>query len=248
MPKRRSKRVIRLGAAGWSIPSRYKDVFDGDGSHLQRYARRLNGVEINSSFYRHHQAKTYARWAESVPANFRFCVKLPRALTHEGELSAQPAVLDQFVEEIGGLGSKLALLLVQLPPKMEFEVRIAKRFFREVQKRIDVPLVCEPRHPTWASPRAERVLVDFSVARVAADPPLWPGGNEPGGFDQLAYFRWHGQPRKYYSDYEAECLASLRKQIAAASGSASQIWAIFDNTAHGYALGNALAVSEAVGS
>jgi len=242
MPKRKSKSALHVGTAGWSIPSRYKEAFNGDGSHLTRYSRRLNTVEINSSFHRHHRVQTYARWAESVPAAFRFAVKVPRALTHDGALAPLPEVLDQFVEEVHGLGSKLGVLLVQLPPKLAFEAAAAKRFFRAVQKRIDVPMVCEPRHETWSSPRADRVLRDFSVARVAADPPPWPGANEPGGHDQLAYFRWHGQPRKYYSDYEAQCLAALRQQIASAR--ASQIWTIFDNTAHGHALGNAISIAD----
>ena len=40
--------------------------------HLERYARRLSAAEINSSFYRPHQRKTYERWAASVPDDFRF--------------------------------------------------------------------------------------------------------------------------------------------------------------------------------
>jgi uncharacterized protein YecE (DUF72 family) len=244
MPRRKLKSALHIGTAGWSIPSRYKETFAGDGSHLTRYARRLNAVEINSSFHRHHRVQTYARWAASVPATFRFAVKVPRALTHDGALAPLPEVLDRFIEEVHGLESKLAVLLVQLPPKLAFDEAAAKRFFRAVQKRIDVSLVCEPRHATWSSPRADRVLRDFAVARVAADPPPWPGANEPGGHDQLAYFRWHGQPRTYYSDYEAECLASLRKQVASAR--ASQIWTIFDNTAHGHALGNAISIADQV--
>jgi uncharacterized protein YecE (DUF72 family) len=238
---RLKKRMIYVGVAGWSIPSRYKDEFPGAGSHLQRYAERLNAVEINSSFHRHHRVQTYARWAESVPPHFRFSVKMPRALTHEGELTARADVLDRFVEEVGGLGDKLGVLLVQLPPKLEFNRRAASQFFKAVQRRLDVPLACEPRHPTWGPERADKLLVDHQIARVAADPVLWPGANEPGGWPGLVYFRWHGQPRKYYSDYGADCLAKLEAAVAAAR--AKQVWAIFDNTAHGHALGNALAIA-----
>ncbi|PIL39009.1 hypothetical protein CR103_15140 [Massilia psychrophila] len=51
-------------------------MFAVDGSHLERYGWRLTAVEINSSFYRPHQPKTYARWGDGVPASFRFLVKL----------------------------------------------------------------------------------------------------------------------------------------------------------------------------
>lgn len=210
---------------------------------MQRYAARLNAVEINSSFHRHHRAETYARWAQSVPAQFRFSVKMPRGLTHEGQLEARADVVDRFVDEVAGLGRKLAVLLVQLPPKLEFSRRTASQFFRAVQRRIDVPIACEPRHPSWNSKQANTLLNDYAVARVAADPAPWPGAGEPGGWAGLVYFRWHGQPRKYYSDYGAECLAKLEKEVTASR--AKHVWAIFDNTAHGHALGNALAVSDA---
>jgi uncharacterized protein YecE (DUF72 family) len=233
-----------VGVAGWSIPSRYGSELPGEGSHLERYARRLQAVEINSSFYRHHRAQTYARWAESVPKTFRFAVKAPQVFTHEGELRAHPEVLDQFADEIDGLGKKLAVVLVQLPPKLEFEAPAARRFFKAMRERIDAKFVCEPRHRSWSSEKAERLLAELSVARVAADPPLWSGGNEPGGDRGLVYFRWHGQPQKYFSDYGRECLAMLEKQIAAAK--ATEAWAIFDNTAHGHAIGNALSLTSAV--
>ena len=236
--------AVFVGVAGWSIPSRYGSALPGEGSHLERYAQRLPVVEINSSFHRHHRATTYARWAGAVPSHFRFSVKVPRAFTHEGELIARADVLDQFADEMAGLGKKLGVILVQLPPKLEFDSVATRRFFRVIRKRIDVQYVCEPRHPTWGSDRADRLLADLSVARVAADPPPWPGANEPGGDRELIYFRWHGQPRKYYSDYGRECLATLEREIAGSG--AREAWAIFDNTAHGHALGNALALKEAI--
>jgi uncharacterized protein YecE (DUF72 family) len=239
------KPVIRVGTAGWSIPALHKHRFASDGSHLERYAQRLNAVEINSSFYRHHRVQTYKRWADSVPARFRFAVKIPRALTHDGELAPIPEVLDQFAAEVHGLGSKLGVLLVQLPPKLAFEAPIARRFFRELRKRIDVPIACEPRHPSWGSQRAVDLLIQYAVARVAADPSPWPGADQPGGYEGLAYFRWHGAPRKYYSDYDQKRLESLWRQMAAARKTATAVWNIFDNTVLGHAFGNALLTTDA---
>jgi uncharacterized protein YecE (DUF72 family) len=233
-----------VGVAGWSIPSRYANELPGAGSHLERYAQRLNAVEINSSFHRHHRAQTYARWAASVPTNFRFSVKVPRALTHEVGLIAEPEVLDRFVDEVQGLGAKLAVLLVQLPPKLEFDRKTATRFFAQIRKRIDVRIACEPRHPSWGDKNAASLLRDNAIVRVAADPSLWPSANEPGGDTTCVYFRWHGQPRKYYSDYGEKCLATLEQQLT--STRAQEAWAIFDNTAHGFALSNALAVADAL--
>lgn len=235
-----NEKYLRVGTAGWSIPAPYKQLFIEDGSILERYAQLLNAVEINSSFYRHHRITTYRKWAESVPAHFRFAVKIPKTLTHNGELVPLAEVLDQFAPEVLGLGNKLEVLLVQLPPSLAFDAPVANRFFREIQKRINASVVCEPRHPSWGSEEANAVLNQCSVGRVAADPPPWPGADDVGGYRKFAYFRWHGQPRTYYSDYNRETLLHLRKQLVTASETADRVWCIFDNTALGYALGNAL--------
>lgn len=241
-----SKRKVEyVGTAGWSIPAQYKPALPEGRSHLERYSQRLRAVEINSSFYRHHQRKTYQRWSSTVPANFRFSVKVPRTLTHSGELLADAPVLDRFVDEVEGLGAKLGVILVQLPPKLAFDELSARRFFAALCRRTDAQVACEPRHPSWGSARVDRLLDKWRVSRVAADPAPWPGAGEPGGARRLAYFRLHGQPRMYYSDYDDSSLTSLRAQVSTASKRAAEVWIIFDNTALGHALGNALAVTEA---
>ena len=240
------REVTYVGTAGWAIPAQYKDALPGSLSHLERYSQRLVAVEINSSFHRHHQPQTYRRWSSSVPDNFRFSVKVPRTLTHSGELSPDAHVLDRFFDEIHGLGTKLGVILVQLPPKLVFDERTSHEFFQALRRRADVQVACEPRHPSWGSERVDRLLAIWRISRVAADPAPWPGAGEPGGARRLAYFRLHGQPRKYYSDYDEEHLASLREQVAIAWRRASEVWIIFDNTALGHALGNALAVTRTI--
>jgi len=177
IPRKASAAMIHVGTAGWSISSKYKDALPGEGSHLQRYAKQFDIVEINTSFYKHHQPQTYARWAESVSAGFRFSLKTPNTMTHEGELIAHPEVLARFAEEVSQLGDKLAVILVQLPPKLEFSAADARRFFKAFQKRLDVPLVCEPRHPTWAGPEA-RAWCESLVGRKMSPPSprSWPVG------------------------------------------------------------------------
>jgi uncharacterized protein YecE (DUF72 family) len=237
---------LRIGTAGWSVPSRYAYAFPAGRSHLERYARRLNAVEINSSFYRPHQRKTYERWAASVPVDFRFAVKVPKAMTHEQRLDDCGALLDRFVAEVAGLGDKLGVLLVQLPPKLAFEQRVANRFFRDLCRRIDAPVACEPRHASWFTPEVNDWLAERRVARVAADPAPVTGAGEPGGWNGLAYYRWHGSPRIYYSDYDDAALATLAKRLDAHRRSGVQAWCILDNTASGAALGNALALTARV--
>ena len=229
--------TIRIGTAGWSIPRASAPHFPGEGTHLQRYARLLRCAEINSSFHRPHAPATYARWAACTPSDFRFAVKVPRTITHDQQLRRARAPLDRFLDESAGLGAKRGPLLVQLPPSLAFEPRVAARFFGLLRDRHGGPVVCEPRHGTWLSSAAEALLVRFEVARVAADPPTAPGAERPGGWTGLVYFRLHGSPRKYWSRYSADYLKSLGASLRAAPP--ADAWCVFDNTASGAALENA---------
>jgi uncharacterized protein YecE (DUF72 family) len=238
---------LRVGTAGWSVPSRYVAEVPPGGSHLERYARHLNAVEIDSSFYRPHQRKTYERWAQSTPSSFRFAVKMPKAVTHEQRLADCGALLDRFVAEVTGLGDRLGVLLLQLPPTLALERRVAGGFFRNLRKRIDVPVACEPRHASWFTPGVNDWLAERCIARVAADPATAQSAGEPGGWDGLAYYRWHGSPRIYYSDYDGDALASLSQRLEVKCKQGVPTWCILDNTASGAALGNALALTAAAG-
>ncbi|RUW58022.1 DUF72 domain-containing protein [Mesorhizobium sp. M7A.F.Ca.US.008.03.1.1] len=231
-----------VGTAGWGIPTRYKDDFPQPGSHLERYAQRLPIVEIDTSFYKPHRRETYERWARSVPEHFRFAVKTPKAMTHERRLADCEMVTEAFLQQVGGLGEKLSVLLVQLPPSLPFEPDVAGEFFDMLRLRTQARLVCEPRHPSWFDAEADALLASRQVARVAADPAAVPAAAVPGGWPGLAYFRWHGAPRLYYSDYDAETLDRIARQVNAAAASGAEAWCIFDNTAAGHGLGDALEV------
>lgn len=120
--------MIRIGTAGWSIRGTIADEFPGGGTHLQRHAGRFDAVEINSSFYRPHRRATYERWSGSVPDSFRFAVKAPESVTHERRLCHCDELVDRFVAEASGLGDKLGVILVQLPPTLQFDRESVTRF------------------------------------------------------------------------------------------------------------------------
>jgi uncharacterized protein YecE (DUF72 family) len=132
---------MRIGCAGWSISSQHAHLFGDGDSHLARYATRFDAVEINSSFYGSHSAKTYAHWASSAPRGFRFSVKLPKAITHDMRLQGAGNALSKFAEEVTALGSRLGGVLVQLPPSLSFDARVAGTFFR-----CCVAALHQPRH------------------------------------------------------------------------------------------------------
>ena len=230
----------RVGCAGWSMPAAAVPDIAAAGSHLERYARVFNCVEINSSFYRPHREATYARWSSSVPATFQFSVKVPRAITHEGRLRDAEANLDAFLAQVSGLGEKLACLLIQLPPSLTFEAPIAHAFFAALRDRTSALVVLEPRHASWFTASAYETGLKFGVDWVWAHP-------RPEGIDdalvpeptELLYLRLHGAPHLYHSAYDGAFIEQTAQRMLAARGAGRRVWCIFDNTARGHAILNA---------
>lgn len=199
----------------------------------------MNCVEINSTFYRSHQAKTFERWAASTPADFRFAVKLSKTVTHGAKLCRCGAEMAAFFDNVRPLGEKLGAVLVQLPPKLAFEEGVAREFFETLRELHSGSVVLEPRHGSWFAPQVERLLREFTVARAMADPPAGSAlAGEPGGWTGLRYYRLHGSPIKYRSAYTDEFLGALAQRLRAEK-KAREVWVIFDNTASNHALGNA---------
>ncbi|QHG65457.1 DUF72 domain-containing protein [Pseudomonas putida] len=232
--------MIHLGCAGWSVSRQYADEFLQPGSHLQRYAARLAAVEINSSFYRPHLPATYARWACSVPQHFRFAVKLPRTITHELRLEGCEVALDVFLGQCQPLGDRLGCLLLQLPPSLAHDPSRDRRFFEFLRQRHAGPVAVEPRHASWQA--AQSMLVDFRIAQVAASPSRFEADAQPAGWPGLAYWRLHGEPRIYHSAYSQQYLQQLAERLQRSRAAGTATWCIFDNTASGAALGDALAL------
>jgi uncharacterized protein YecE (DUF72 family) len=210
-----------------------------EGSHLQRYARVFNAAEINSSFHRPHRETTYRKWADQTPSGFLFSVKVPRAITHDLKLRRAKAPLEQFLAETSGLGDRRGPLLVQLPPSFAFDARVIARFLDLLRDRYEGDVVWEPRHATWLTGAAEAMLTRYKVARVAADPACAPGAEAPGGWTGLTYYRLHGSPRTYWSSYSQPFIDAVMARLPPGG------WCIFDNTASGAALENALSARRA---
>ena len=232
-----------IGTAGWNIPARDAEHFPGEGTMLQRYAARFSGVEINSSFHRPHRIVTWQRWAESVPADFKFAAKIPKTITHLQKLVGCESLTAQFLSEVAGLGDKLAILLLQLPPKLAFDAALVEAFLGYLCPRLDARVVCEPRHPSWFEAVPDSLLDRFQVARVAADPACVPAAATPGGWRGLTYFRLHGSPGMYRSSYDDGRLPIYAAAIESDRGAGVPVWCMFDNTASSAATGDALALA-----
>jgi uncharacterized protein YecE (DUF72 family) len=241
-----ARQTVRVGCAGWNIPRQAAARFASSGSHLERYAQAFNSCEINSSFYYPHKKETWERWGRSVPAEFRFSVKAPKTITHEAKLNCSSEVLSGFLEQINCLHERLGPVLLQLPPSLEFDYARARKFLTLLRGSFSGDVVCEPRHHSWFDVGVDDLLMEFQIARVAADPACVPAATRPGGLASLAYFRLHGSPRRYFSDYSSDSLNMLFAQLASLDAR-TRVWCIFDNTAFGAAIPNALELAAKLG-
>ena len=235
--------MVHIGCAGWSIPAAHRARFPAEGSALERYARVFDCVEINSSFYRPHQPATWRRWAASVPPDFRFAVKMPKAISHGCRLQACDGLVHGFLDQVDELEQKLGWLLLQLPPSLAFDAAVALPFLEHLRERYAGALACEPRHASWFRAPVDRALRTLGVSRVAADPARVRRAAVPGGDRQRLYARLHGSPRMYYDAYAPQVLARIGRRLARAP----QAWCIFDNTASGHATADALALRSMLG-
>ena len=230
---------IRIGTAGWSL-DRSMARFGQEGSALERYATVLDGVEINSSFYRRHRLATWQRWHDAVPEDFRFSLKLPKRISHELALVGCDAALVEFFADVAPLAQKLGPVLLQLPPKLAYEEGTVGGFLAVLRRSFVGQVTIEPRHESWATPAASALFKQFQISRVWADP-------QSGALRLAAeaepspYLRLHGSPKVYYSSYDEAALSAFAAQLSAAPAGA---WCIFDNTASGAALSNAVALRD----
>ena len=110
---------FRLGCAVWSFRGWLGDFYPtGSQSNifLKLYGDRLKAVEGNTTFYSVPSEETVKRWRDQTPEDFRFCLKFPQTVTHQGLLCPQLAQAEAFVERVKPLGDRLGCIFAQLPP------------------------------------------------------------------------------------------------------------------------------------
>lgn len=234
-----------VGTAGWTIGAEIREHFPTGGSALERYSSIFPVTEINSSFHRPHRHSTWERWRDSTPQDFRFSVKIPKEISHQRKLVGCDEFLTRFLEQVACLGEKLAVLLLQLPPKLEFNAEVARGFLTSLAQATRAKIVCEPRNATWFAKDADTLLERLEVARVAADPARSAIAAFPGGWRGVSYWRLHGSPVVYRSSY-IDRIDDYASQLQHEAAEGRDVWCIFDNTASSAATGDAILLSEAL--
>jgi len=83
---------------------------------LDYYSERLNGVELNGSFYRTPPESTLLKWAAGTSQSFRFCMKAHRGLTYSADAFDRVGLARIIGDRLAPLGERLGPVLLQFPP------------------------------------------------------------------------------------------------------------------------------------
>ena len=134
---------------------------------LAYYSERFSTVEINYSFYRLPSEKVLGDWAKGTPEEFSFTLKAPRRITHESRLRQCEDLMDTFAQRARILGSKLGVLLFQLPPSFKMDLEVLEAFLAWAPA--DLRIAFEFRHDSWHSQEVFTRLKDANVALCIND-------------------------------------------------------------------------------
>jgi uncharacterized protein YecE (DUF72 family) len=246
-----SESDILLGTSGWSYKE-WEGTFyqKGEKRKLRAYSHVFKTAEIDSTFYRYPSKGTVMGWLKYSPSDFVFSAKLPKLITHDKKLGLKGDVkadLDGFLELMRPLqlGGKLACLLIQLPPKYDYNPENLESFFQLLDSRFRFAV--EFRNLSWMRAETWELLKKYEVAYVAVDEPLLP--QEVHLTADFAYFRWHGRGESPWFDYRYsnDELEPWIPKVKEAAGKVKKVVGYFNNHYHGYAPENCLHLIERLG-
>ncbi|MVW89044.1 DUF72 domain-containing protein [Pseudomonas sp. PB101] len=139
---------------------------------LDLYCQVFNAVEGNTTFYATPAASTVQRWAETMPAHFRFTAKFPREISHGGDLREQLTAAETFLQLLNPLGERVSPLWLQLSKSFTPQRLPELAGFIDALQR---PLAVEVRHDDFfakgdSERMLNRLLLDRGVERICLDP------------------------------------------------------------------------------
>jgi uncharacterized protein YecE (DUF72 family) len=235
---------IHIGCSGWQYRHWRGDFYPADlpqSRWLEHYAERFDTVEINNTFYRLPETKTFAEWGRRVPAGFRYAVKASRFLTHLKKLKDPDEPIRRFFTRAKRLGSAFGPVLYQLPPNWLVNLDRLETFLKALPPGRRHAI--EFRDPSWCSDEVFARLEHYNVALCLHDMPGSATGMLPVG--PFVYVRFHG-PRKYTGRYSDHVLDAWAEWLAGRARAGLPVYAYFNNDAGGHAPRDAVRLREAL--
>lgn len=186
-----------LGTMGFS----YKDwegVFYPAGmqarDYLGHYSNFFNAVEIDSTFYGTPRPEVVRRWHAVTPGDFTFCLKTPRAITHDRRLVDATVPMTEFLDTVRLLGDKLGPILIQLSPDFtRDEIHNLATFLRQLPT--DLRYAVEFRHRSWHATETGLLLQKHNVCWASTEYIYLP--QRVYVTTDFLYIRWIGRHGVY---------------------------------------------------
>lgn len=218
---------LQLPIPKYLFPDPYKDA-----SRLTYYASFFNSIEINSSFYKIPLATTMAKWAATVPDNFKFTFKLWQGITHNKGLEFNEDHVHTFLKSINAVEEKKGCLLIQFPPSLGGtnlgQLKHLLHCIKEAES-IGWKIAVEFRNTSWYQEHVYDILQDLNAAMVVQDIPksATPAVNHPLDF---IYLRFHGPTGNYRESYSADFLNDYANAVNDWIEEGKTVYVYFNNT------------------
>ncbi|MDR5703771.1 MAG: DUF72 domain-containing protein [Armatimonadota bacterium] len=253
-----------IGTSGYNY-AHWEGVFYPQGlparKWLSYYAQRFSIVELNVTFYRLPQKKTFETWAKTAPEGFVFVLKGSRFITHIKRLKETESSLYILFDQSSPLADRIAAVLWQLPPRFRADLERLESFLQALRAS---PLAQRYRHAfefrdmTWFRDDIYEILKKHNAALVLADWPfqvLGPG-MKAQHIDREAiqvphtanfvYLRRHGPGALFSSNYPERMIKSDAEAIQKWLAEGREVYCFYNNDVAGYAVKNALKLKELV--
>jgi uncharacterized protein YecE (DUF72 family) len=240
---------IHVGTSGWSY-RHWEGVLYPPGlvprERLNFYQRAFGTVEVNSTFYRWPRAATFARWRDTSPEGFVWTVKAPRSMSHAARLYAPERWLGEVAKGLGRLGTKLGVLLVQLPPGLAVDLARLGYFLSILPHHLRVAV--EFRHESWHREDVFRLLEHRGAAYCVTSGARLPCVLRATA--SFVYVRLHGPDREhlYAGSYTDEDVRWWAARIREWATQGRDVYVYFNNDGGGNAVHNAAALKRVLGT
>ncbi len=216
--------------------------------YLAHYSLIFNAVEIDSTFHAIPRVENLMRWANMTPAGFKFCVKMPKEISHSANYDQTGPAIKEFSRTVQALGEKLAVILIQFPPAVRFEhLPALDRFFALLPAGFHFAV--EVRHQSWytassgtAEPPLAGILRQYGICWAANDYPRTP--KRIINTADFLYLRWIGQNGAFAHHTSERIDRSVdiehwKRLLEASAAGSQQVFGFFSNDYAGFAPGTA---------